>query len=400
MSWIKRNLYFFIGSIVAVVLMGLAGFYLYSKWQLNNEIMEKLNQDYAELQRLNQENPHPGSGQVDNIKAAKQQQEQLRQLVQKIREHFERIPAIPDLGTNVTSQEYKSALDRTIAQLQRDATNASVILPPDYSFSFTAQRPRVTFAPGSLEPLSVQLGEVKAICDILFKAKINSLDNIRRVRVSPDDANGPQTEYLLKQSVTNELAILTPYEITFRCFSTELAAVLEGLGASRHGFLVKSLNVEPAVTTTPGTEFMPGVPTAFNPIEAPAAMYGASAHAGESAGARRRPVRRRGRKRRRLCPPLWSRPRRARGDARRRCGSGRNPPAAVDPDHARDDPCSGLCSPAGGAGVSRGPASAGGARRAANGAGRKATESHPERGCGETASSQVRWIFSRNITRS
>jgi hypothetical protein len=163
MSWIKRNLYFFIGSIVAVVLMGLAGFYLYSKWQLNNEIMEKLNQDYAELQRLNQENPHPGSGQVDNIKAAKQQQEQLRQLVQKIREHFERIPAIPDLGTNVTSQEYKSALDRTIAQLQRDATNASVILPPDYSFSFTAQRPRVTFAPGSLEPLSVQLGEVKAI---------------------------------------------------------------------------------------------------------------------------------------------------------------------------------------------------------------------------------------------
>jgi len=272
MSWIKRNLYFFIGSVVAVVLMGLAGFYLYSKWQLNNEIMEKLNQDYAELQRLNQENPHPGSGQVDNIKAAKQQQEQLRQLVQKIREHFERIPAIPDLGTNVTSQEYKSALDRTIAQLQRDATNASVILPPDYSFSFTAQRPRVTFAPGSLEPLSVQLGEVKAICDILFKAKINSLDNIRRVRVSPDDANGPQTEYLLKQSVTNELAILTPYEITFRCFSTELAAVLEGLGASRHGFLVKSLNVEPAVTTTPGTEFMPGVPTAFNPIEAPAAM--------------------------------------------------------------------------------------------------------------------------------
>jgi|DewCreStandDraft_4_1066084.scaffolds.fasta_scaffold74191_2 hypothetical protein len=272
MSWIKRNLYFFIGSVVAVLLMGLAGFYLYSKWQLNNEIMEKLNQDYAELQRLNQENPHPGSGQVDNIKAAKQQQEQLRQLVQKIREHFERIPAIPDLGTNITSQDYKSALDRTIAQLQRDATNASVILPPDYSFSFTAQRPRVTFAPGSLEPLSVQLGEVKAICDILFKAKINSLDNIRRVRVSPDDANGPQTEYLLKQSVTNDLAILTPYEFTFRCFSTELAAVLEGLGGSRYGLLVKSLNVEPAVTTTPGSEFMPGMPTAFNPIEAPPAM--------------------------------------------------------------------------------------------------------------------------------
>ena len=38
MSWIKRNLFFVIGSVVALALMGLAGWFLYTKWNLNNQI--------------------------------------------------------------------------------------------------------------------------------------------------------------------------------------------------------------------------------------------------------------------------------------------------------------------------------------------------------------------------
>ena len=57
MSWIKRNLGFVIGSFVALVLMGLAGWYLYSKWNLNNSIVGQLDEQYAELDRLNKLNP-------------------------------------------------------------------------------------------------------------------------------------------------------------------------------------------------------------------------------------------------------------------------------------------------------------------------------------------------------
>ena len=57
MDWIKRNLYFLIGSLVALALMGLAGWYLYSKWQLNNEILGKLDEQYAKLKRLNHRTP-------------------------------------------------------------------------------------------------------------------------------------------------------------------------------------------------------------------------------------------------------------------------------------------------------------------------------------------------------
>lgn len=268
MDWIKRNLFFFVGSLVAVLMLGAAGFYLYTRWQLNNEKLEKWNADSAELQRLNQENPHPGAGQVDNIKAAKEQQQQVKDIIAKTHKYFQPIPALPD-STNVTSQEFTAALRRMIDHLQKEATNASVTLPSDYSFSFTAQKPRVTFSPGSLQPLSVQLGEVQVIASILFRAKVNSLDNIRRVRVSPDDAGGPQTEYLLKKSTTNELAILTPYELTFRCFSAELGSVLAEFGNSPHGFLVKSLNVEPA----PAATMDPNAPIATaTPIYVPTAV--------------------------------------------------------------------------------------------------------------------------------
>jgi hypothetical protein len=260
MSWIKRNLYFLIGTVVALALMGMAGWYLYSKWQLNNQILGDLNTSYAELDRLNNQNPHPGNGKVDNIKAAKEQRQELVNLLKRTREYFLRIRPIPD-SPKVSSQEFTTALHETVNHLQHAATNASVVLPADYFFSFAAQKSKVTFATGSLQPLSVQLGEIKLISDILCAAKINSLDNIRRERVSSDDDSGPATDFLSEKSVTNELAILTPYEVTFRCFSSELAGVLTGLAGSPYGLVVKSVNVEQAAAST--TEETPGATTPY-----------------------------------------------------------------------------------------------------------------------------------------
>ena len=249
MDWIKRNLIFVIGAAVALGLMGVAGFYSFSGWKHNADERDKLNAAYEELKRLNTLNPHPGGGKVDNIKLAREQEKELQAFMGKVARHFVRIPPLPD-STNVSGKEFASALQQTIDQLQREATNNSVILPPKYKFSFEAHLGRVQFAAGSLEPLSVQLGEVKAIATVLNEAKINALDGIRRERVSADDAAGPPTDYLDLKSTTNELAVSSPYELTFRCFTPELAAVLAGLAASPHGLLVKSINVEPAPAST------------------------------------------------------------------------------------------------------------------------------------------------------
>jgi hypothetical protein len=280
MDWIKRNLYFLIGSLVALALMGLAGWHLYSKWQLNNDNLGKLDEQYAKLKRLSEQNPHPGSsasGKIDNIKNAKDQQQELRDYIKKARTFFQLCPAIPAPESGkLTSQEFSSALSRTIDQMQHEAAKASVGLPPNdsknnsYSFSFAAQKESLAYLPSSLMPLSQQLGEVRAICSVLFAAKINSLDNLRRERVSDDDLKGPQTDYLPDKSVTNELAVMTPYEVTFRCFSSELGAVLAGFASSPCGMIiVKTINVEPAPATETPMEAAPAPMAVAQPFVPP-----------------------------------------------------------------------------------------------------------------------------------
>lgn len=253
MDWVKRNLYFVIGSLVALALLGGAGWYFYSAWKANAEIVDKLNDQYTKLDTLNKQNPHPGRPpHSDNVALARQHQGQLKEIIARARKGFQPIPSLPE-GPKVAGEDFISSLRQTIDQLQKTATNSSISLPNDYGFSFAAQRQQMKFSTGSLEPLAAQLGEVKALCDALFQARINALDFVRRERVAPEDVNGPLSDYLNQKSVTNQLAVLTPYLVRFRCFTPELASVLGGISSSPYGFLIKTINVEPA----PAPEFAP-----------------------------------------------------------------------------------------------------------------------------------------------
>ena len=247
MAWIKRNLFFFIGAVIAVGLLAAAGVYDFQNWRRNNTALDTLNQLYTTLQNLNRQNPSPGNDTVNNIQIAGAQAQQVREWIQQAEQYFQPIAPIPNPTNGVVADaEFAAARDHTINQLQVEADNASVTLPPQYGFSFEAERSMVKFAPGSLGPLSQQLGEVRALCKVLFAAKINSLDSVRRVPASPDDAGGPQSDYLSEPAVTNNLAVFMPYEVTFRCFSQDLANVLSGFASSPHGFIVKGINVQPA----------------------------------------------------------------------------------------------------------------------------------------------------------
>ena len=257
MAWIKRNLFFVIGGILALGLLGAAGFYNYKEWSRNSAAFDKLNEYYGTLRNLiSNQKPSPGNDKVDNIAAAREQERRIRNWIRQAADYFQPIAPIPNTGNNaVSSEAFAAALRRTIDQLQREADAASVTLPPKYNFSFEAQRDLVKFAPGSLGSLAAQFGEVKTISEILFAARVNTLDGIQRVRVSDDDASGPQADYFDDHSVTNNLAVLTPYQITFRSFSPEIAQVLAGFASSPHGFIVKSINVQPAgaaAATVPG----------------------------------------------------------------------------------------------------------------------------------------------------
>jgi hypothetical protein len=266
MAWIKRNLFFVIGGILAIGLLGSAGFYIYRGWSHNAAASDELKGIYDTLRNLTSQKLSAGNDKVNNIDAAKEQERQLREWIRQAGDYFKPITPVPNPANGVVSkEEFASALRRMIDQLQHEADNASVALPPQYNFSFKAQRDLVKFAPGSLGPLAEQLGEVKTIAEILYAARVNALDGIQRVRVSDDDASGPQADYFDDRSATNNLAVLTPYQITFRSFSPEIGVVLAGFASSPRGFVVKGINVQLAGAAGAAPDTMapaPGAPMA------------------------------------------------------------------------------------------------------------------------------------------
>lgn len=250
MAWIKRNLFFVLGGLVALGLMVGGGFFLFQKISDEGSVTEQIAKQYAELKRLYEQNPHPGVPPIDNIKAAKEQEASLRAYINKIHPLFERIPPIPDSAPNkVRDADFAAELRNTVTQLHRSAGQQSVLVASNYYFTFEAQKNLMVFDPASLDSMAVHLGEIKAICDILFDAKVNTLDNIRREKISELNDNNPP-DYLTQKTITNTLAELTPYEVTFKCFSAELALVMGNLATSPNGFIVKTINVEPVVSAT------------------------------------------------------------------------------------------------------------------------------------------------------
>jgi hypothetical protein len=261
MGWIKRNLFFVVGGVVALGLLGAGGFYIYKGWNRNSDAADKLNEIYGTLKSLQQQKPSPGNNKIDNTQIAKEQQRQLRLWIDAAGKYFQPIPPIPE--DNVTSEAFAGELRRTVDTLQHEADSAGVVLPPKYDFSFSAQRPLVKFADGSLGSLAVQLGEVKAIAEAIFATRVNALDSLQRVRVSADDAAGPAGDYIEDHAVTNDLATITPYMVTFRCFTPELARVISTLATASNTFLIRAINIQPAgaASASPGNAAggMPGV---------------------------------------------------------------------------------------------------------------------------------------------
>jgi len=133
-----------------------------------------------------------------------------------------------------------------------------VTLPTDYYFTFQAQKTMLAIPQNVLPQLAARLAEVKVICGLLFDARINSLESIRREALSNDDTNGPDYLPAGQATVSTPLAEMTPYEITFNCFSGELASVLGNFASSPYGLVVKSMDIEPADLGGSMTGAIPG----------------------------------------------------------------------------------------------------------------------------------------------
>jgi hypothetical protein len=281
MNWLKRNIPLVLGTVAALVFLGLAGFYLYQQKQKEGQVTAALEAQIAEWKRLTNRKP---SANEENIESAKKEQARLAELLRSNREYF--VPTAT--FTNIDSATFKSLLEATIFNLEQLAARNGVSLPEPYHFTAKRLRESVVFQEAELVPLAYQLVEIRALCQILFEARIHSLVRIRRVPISKQDVGS--SEYLTgSKIVTNAVtgAVVTPYEVTFQGFSAEVAAVLTGLQQSRHAFLVKMVDVEHAAETgvlpmmdapypVPGVMPVPGGPTPQTETDRMRQRYGIS----------------------------------------------------------------------------------------------------------------------------
>jgi hypothetical protein len=240
-DFIKRNLGLIIGGVVAIGLMGFAGYYLWTQIQQDDQVTVELDTATSRFKELTDRKVHPGNDKVDNIKNAQEQHKKLQQFLTEVKSKI----ITPELPKNLSNKDFRALLDNTIAELQHEAEENGIGLPggKDYWFTFAAQKSSVEFKP--LKDLAYQLMDIKAITEILYEAKIHDLISIKRVPVASEDSG--YTDYLSeKKATTNDYAIVTPYEITFQGFSPELERVLEGFVNAKQCLVVRTLGVDKA----------------------------------------------------------------------------------------------------------------------------------------------------------
>lgn len=237
MLWIKRNLGLVLGGVIALALMGVAGFYLYQQIQANEEMTQKWQSTLDQLRRLENRNPHPNQ---DNIEAAQQDFQRVEAFQQRTKEVFSSL----NYPTVTNALEFRKLLGRSLFDLQRQAQMNGVDVPTNYNFSFTAQLQAPSIQQDSLEPLAHQLTEVKAICNVIYAAKVHRLGEIRRAQVAPSDLQGTIEDYIGKQVATNEMTLVFPYQVSFQGFTKELSHVLDGFIDATPCFIVKNVQVQ------------------------------------------------------------------------------------------------------------------------------------------------------------
>jgi hypothetical protein len=235
MAWLKRNLIFVVSGLVALGVLGFATIYMMSKKELNETVTADLQNKQSEWNRLNQKDPHPGTDSLDNITAAQVEQKKVTAVLEEARTHYEMMNAT----NTIDNATFKKMLDDSLYELKQQASASGVETPQDFGFTFTSQRNELRFPEASLVPLKSRLEDIKDICSVLYNSKVHGITSLKRPAVAEEESALGAQDYHSYTPVTNSLAVITPYELTFRGFSAEVASVLHGFATSEKFMVVK-----------------------------------------------------------------------------------------------------------------------------------------------------------------
>ena len=281
MAWIKRNLYFVLGLAGATVFLGVGIWYSLGKKAAADEVSGNLESASASLNQLIDRKPFPGD---ENIKAARLETDRVLLFKTNALKRFPEAPISPTIAT----AQFKALLEGAITGLERIAERNGVKLPAKYAFTFGEQRKEMVLDEKKLPVLAGQVIDIESICRVVFESRVNELNSVRRPSLMTNDMGN---DFLSRKPARDDkVGILhTPYEISFNCFSAELAAVLSGLANAPQMLVVKTINIErptaaTADTPAPTPFSMGGLPGGGGMDPMIAARYGARGRYGYGMG--------------------------------------------------------------------------------------------------------------------
>lgn len=240
MVWNKRNLLFVLSAAVGLILLVGAGCFFYGNWSANRKAVEEFKRAQGELKALQNKKPFPSK---EAIQRARDAQKEVLGILGQFKDAFESAQETPSLD----EKTFKSFVSGTLAQLQTSAVNSGVNLPQsDYAFSFSGLITKLNFPTNSIGSWVMELHDVKSVCTVVFNAKVNTLESIRRAPVSTDEAAGGAGDFLPLNIVISENIVCAPYEVVVRGYSREIADVMNGFLRSTDCFIIKNIDIGPA----------------------------------------------------------------------------------------------------------------------------------------------------------
>jgi hypothetical protein len=262
MLWFKRNLFLVIGAAVSLAMLGGAGYYLYDSSEENFTRDDELAALKVKLDQL-KAGIYPSDANISLVKSNVS-------VVNAFMSDAERLLA-HDPPRVMKVAEFNINLARVIDEMRREATNAGVEIPPKYEFTFGEVKVMTGLPTYALPPLVSQLGDIRTLSSVLFKAKVRALESLGRVKAC--DVEPPGADLLTDRlQQTNALSsnvnvIITPYRVVFRGFSGDLAAVINGISSTKEFIVVRQIDVDQAgaALETPGNMMNPSMNPGMTP---------------------------------------------------------------------------------------------------------------------------------------
>jgi hypothetical protein len=240
-----------IGALIAFAAVGLlgGGAWFWTSTQLDQAVQDRANV-MQELAALNAKGIFPSPA---NLKTLKDNQAAAAALAgtmePKLADAATALaPYIGPEGKGLGADAWKQLLIEKREELKKLAESSKVEVGDDFYFAF--KRYRLASPPaGATRELGIQLAGIEALSRILFEARIQALQEMRRVLIeeSGPTPGGAGSDEVLAAAVVDGaggLYKVYPMEVRFQATPAALKRVLNSLNAHPQFFIIRFITLE------------------------------------------------------------------------------------------------------------------------------------------------------------